>query len=461
MTPNQFKDLNVTVLADETGKNGYCFSFMPNGISLDRPNGHPLNIFEYEIELGETVTLEVGLIKYVYNEQTGAGNGNVACLFATVNGEVIARNTLDLTYFQNRNYISISTFFAENDLTIESLNKVEYRTEGGKLLMKELSSGDIAVTQDKIDLYSQGNQYSSVAVNGQAFTDGQILSNGVNTVTLALAQEPNEDLFKGALNYDITKTDITVGAGVYDGNAKAIAPIVKDGETLTEGIHYTLTYFRGENQTADLTSAGDIKVVIKGIGVYSGEIEKIYTISKKALAITTLPQVEDVLSSDDNMIYVDGLATGDTVAQFTLKRENCKIVFDTLQIKDENGQDVLNNYDITYNYAENHVYGEWTITKEPTQTEVGRRERVCTCGKKQIEEITEMPERPIESEQESESSSEPESETTSQSESKTESKVESKVESTPKKRGCSSSVGGIPLACLGLVACFIIKRKKS
>ncbi len=461
LTPNQFKDLNVTVLADETGKNGYCFSFMPNGISLDRPNGHPLNIFEYQIELGETVTLEVGLIKYVYNEQTGAGNGNVACLFATVNGEVIARSTLDLTYFQNRNYISISTFFAENDLTIESLNKVEYRTEGGKLLMKELSSGDIAVTQDKINVYSQGNQYSSVAVNGQAFTDGQILSNGVNTVTLALAQEPNEDLFKGALNYDITKTDITVGAGVYDGNAKTVAPIVKDGETLTEGIHYTLTYFRGENQTADLTSAGDIKVVIKGIGVYSGEIEKIYTISKKALAITTLPQVEDVLSSDDNMIYVDGLATGDTVAQFTLKRENCKIVFDTLQIKDENGQDVLNNYDITYNYAENHVYGEWTITKEPTQTEVGRRERVCTCGKKQIEEITEMPERPIESEQESESSSEPESETASQSESKTESKPESKVESAPKKKGCSSSVGGIPLACLGLVACFIIKRKKS
>ena len=449
LTPNQFKDLNVTVLADETGKNGYCFSFMPNGISLDRPNCHPLNIFEYQIELNETVTLEVGLIKYVYNEQTGAGNGNVACLFATVNGEVIARSTLDLTYFQNRNYASISTFFTENDLVLESLNTVEYRTEGGKLLMKELSGETISVSQEKLDIYSHGKQYSQVKVNGQDFVDGQTLPNGLNVVTVTLDEEPTSDLFEGALNYDISNTDITIGSGEYDGKAKVVAPIVKDGDELTEGIHYSLSFFRNDEQTTDFTSVGNIKVVIKGIGLYSGEVEKTYVITKKSLIIITLPQIEDVLSSDDNMIYAEGLANGDTISQFTLKRENCKIVFDTLQITDQIGNDVLANYDINYTYAENHSYGEWTITQEPTETEAGRRERVCSCGKKQIEEVTEMPETPSESEKEEESVST----STPESESKSESKPSA-------KKGCSGSIGGLPLVGLGLIACFFIKSRK-
>ena len=34
-----------------------------------------------------------------------------------------------------------------------------------------------------------------------------------------------------------------------------------------------------------------------------------------------------------------------------------------------------------------HVFGEWTVTKEATCTEAGERERVCECGEKETEAI--------------------------------------------------------------------------
>ena len=38
--------------------------------------------------------------------------------------------------------------------------------------------------------------------------------------------------------------------------------------------------------------------------------------------------------------------------------------------------------------AQNHTFGEWTVTKEATKTEKGSKERVCSvCGYKAVEEI--------------------------------------------------------------------------
>ena len=453
LTPTNFKDLNITVLADQSGKNGYCFSFMPNGISLDRPNGHPLDIFEHNIELNETVTLEVGLIRFVYNEQTGAGNGNTACIFAKVNDEMIAMRMLDLCYFEERYYLSIGTFFDENDLLLESLNVVEYRTADGKLLMKDLSSGDISITQEKLNLYSHGIAYTGATVNGQPFTDGQILSNGMHTVTLNLEDEPTDDLYAGALYFDIANAEITLNSSEYDGTEKNIVPIVKDGSTLIQGTDYSLEFYRGENRTTDFISAGEIRVVIKGLNSYTGEVEKIYTISKKSLEITTLAQSSDTLLQDANKISSNGLATGDRISNFTLKRENCQISFENLQITNANGKDVMSNYTITYTYGENHVYGEWTITKEPTETEVGRRERVCTCGKKQIEEVEKLTEKP----NDGESNSESEEKTSSQESSSKNEETQSKEET---KKGCKGAIGGFPLSIVGLIACHVFKRKR-
>ena len=34
-----------------------------------------------------------------------------------------------------------------------------------------------------------------------------------------------------------------------------------------------------------------------------------------------------------------------------------------------------------------HKYGEWTVTKEPTDTEEGEQVRYCDCGKEDVKSI--------------------------------------------------------------------------
>jgi hypothetical protein len=42
-----------------------------------------------------------------------------------------------------------------------------------------------------------------------------------------------------------------------------------------------------------------------------------------------------------------------------------------------------------------HAYGEWTVSREPTCTAAGIRERVCSCGKKSIESIPKLSHTPV------------------------------------------------------------------
>lgn len=74
----------------------------------------------------------------------------------------------------------------------------------------------------------------------------------------------------------------------YDGGNQPLPTVtVKDGETtLTENTHYTVVFKRGEeivtNRSEKLIDAGDISVIVTGMGNYGGTVQKTFTIEKAA-----------------------------------------------------------------------------------------------------------------------------------------------------------------------------------
>ena len=69
---------------------------------------------------------------------------------------------------------------------------------------------------------------------------------------------------------------------VYNGQDQTWTPVVKDGErTLEPGKDYTVEY-----TNADRTNAtGKITVTIKGIGNYTGKVERMYQITQRPVEL--------------------------------------------------------------------------------------------------------------------------------------------------------------------------------
>ena len=70
-----------------------------------------------------------------------------------------------------------------------------------------------------------------------------------------------------------------------------------------------------------------------------------------------------------------------------LVKESCKVKISSIQLKNQQGADVLGNYELTLVDGVCHAFGEWTVGQAPTSTEDGYRERICECGKKEIETL--------------------------------------------------------------------------
>ncbi len=68
----------------------------------------------------------------------------------------------------------------------------------------------------------------------------------------------------------------------YSGADQKLEPVVKDGDTvLVKDVDYTVEY------SADTKNAGTVTVTIKGMGNYSGTIEKSYKITKRTVELTS------------------------------------------------------------------------------------------------------------------------------------------------------------------------------
>lgn len=144
------------------------------------------------------------------------------------------------------------------------------------------------------------------------------------------------------------------------------------------------------------------------------------------------------------------------------------------KLYDENAE-LINSQDggdADYTFTCNHKFGEWTIVKEPTETEEGLKERICSvCGETetQVIETLEPSETETQTSETESQTSETETQTsetetqTSETESQT-SETEaqtSETESRPSQPETgSSSLAGV--AVLGMIAAtgVVILRKK-
>ena len=106
---------------------------------------------------------------------------------------------------------------------------------------------------------------------------------------------------------------------------------------------------------------------------------------------------------------------------------------------------------ITTGAKAEHAYGEWAVTREPTSTENGSREKVCSiCGDKATEMI------PATGKSEASASDTP-------NDSLNSGKKPGDSSSSSGKNGCSSSIAGGAIGAIALISVtvgFFLKKKE-
>ena len=159
----------------------------------------------------------------------------------------------------------------------------------------------------------------------------------------------------------------------YDGAEHKWAPEVKgeDGQALTEGTDYTVTYLDANgNVKTDFTNVtGEIKVVITGQGNYAGTVERTYQITPVDLTVTidSLTKVEGQadpqfgFAADQNVPNVDNMAwTGQFERQAGEAAGTYAVTGGTFALADSaDGTFLAANYNLVV------VPGSLTITAAP------------------------------------------------------------------------------------------------
>ena len=112
-----------------------------------------------------------------------------------------------------------------------------------------------------------------------------------------------------ALPLDGKEASLSASEYVYDGTQKK--PVVTI-EGLTEGVDFEVTY-------SDNIAAGTAKTVIKGIGGYTGTIEKTFVIKKATLSGITAKGYSGVYNRAAHTISVTGVPSGSVVTYATSK----------------------------------------------------------------------------------------------------------------------------------------------
>ncbi len=92
-----------------------------------------------------------------------------------------------------------------------------------------------------------------------------------------------------------------------------------------------------------------------------------------------------------------------------------------------------------------HEYGEWVVVKEPTTTETGLKERTCSCGDKETEEIPVLPD---------------DSSNTNDNSSNSGSADDSSDGSSNILSGCKSSVSGLSIGAMAVFGALVGLLKK-
>ena len=172
-----------------------------------------------------------------------------------------------------------------------------------------VKNGDIILQKDVDYTLTYSNNINSGT--------GTVTINGIGNYTGEIVKEFT------ILKKELSPDDVTLNESelVYDGTEKMPDVIVKNGDVaLQKDIDYTLTYYNNINP-------GKATVIINGIGNYSGEIVKEFTISKKELSHADVTLNESELVYDGNekkpdVIVKNGDITLQKNVDYTLEYSN-------------------------------------------------------------------------------------------------------------------------------------------
>ncbi len=149
--------------------------------------------------------------------------------------------------------------------------------------------------------------------------------------------------------------DLTDTSFDYDGNEHkpTFASISYGGTALVLGTHYELVYLRGNVETDDMTSAGEITVMARGLesGGYRGSYSLAYTIEGVPVTVIardmTVADGETVDGTAIDLIYF-GLQFGDYIESVKLTANGDRLIPSALVVKNAAGDDVSSSYKVTY-----------------------------------------------------------------------------------------------------------------
>ena len=235
---------------------------------------------------------------------------NAFCQFATIEAEVAPTRTgYDFDGWKNGITAYDFTAAVTSDLTLTAAwTAIEYciTYNGIDGSTFETANPTKYTIEDAITL-------NNPSKTGYSFT-GWTGSNGdtpQTSVTIAIGSHENKTYtanFRKLLsNADIAVADIP--AQTYSGTALTPALTVTDGTTaLTLGTDYTVS-----PETA--TDAGDYTVTLTGIGQYDGTATKTFTVSRRAVTLTSATDSKTydgtALTADGVTVSGDGFAEGE------------------------------------------------------------------------------------------------------------------------------------------------------
>ena len=152
----------------------------------------------------------------------------------------------------------------------------------------------------------------------------------------------------------------------YNGKAQQLEPVVQNGKkTLTKDADYTLTYSHEDDDFTNVTGK-DIKVTVKGIGNYEGEVTRTYQITKRSLILKAASETRvyngeswknETYTIDENC---DGLVPGETPNISVQAQSADKCVKDVTT-----GDGVENHVFLTQPTQGNFNAGNYTIEAKP------------------------------------------------------------------------------------------------
>ena len=272
-------------------------------------DGKSHTVTGYTVALPKGTTLGEGDISYIKNSGTAKAEGTNA---GGYNMGLVAEDFA----CSNANYGNV-TFKIEQD---------------GKLT---ITKRKVTLTSDSGDKNYDGKTITrrGVTVGGDGFVEGENVSQNYtwydsenilpgdyeNKFDYKLKDGTNADNYEiepifGTLTINRKSLNSFKVSGLedvmYNGADQKLEPAVKDGDTvLVKDVDYTVEY------SADTKNAGEVTVTIKGVGNYSGTIEKSYKITKRTVELTsnTRSWVYDGLEHSDPDVTVagDGFVDGE------------------------------------------------------------------------------------------------------------------------------------------------------